>query len=738
LSRAMVGKTHNEVLPDDDPKWVRIYGKVALTGEPVQFEDYSPALGRWYEVVAFSPARGKFATLFSDITERKELERALRESEQRFRQLAEALPQLVFETDAVGEMGYFNEHWTRYTGCQPGDLEARSDLVHPDDRSRTRARWDESLRTGDVYECEYRFRRHDGAYRWFLTRALPRRDAEGRVVGWSGASTDIEDLKKISRLYAVLSKANEAIVRAKDAIELYRELCRVIAEDGGRPLVWVGLVEGRTVKPVAYHGPSTSYIDGLRIEIDGPYGGGPGGTAVRENRTVVNDDFESDPRVVPWRGLAHEHRIRASAVFPLRLQGVPFGELTLYGSEPGTFDTEEVRLFESLATNISYAVEKMQQEAALRESESSLREADRLKNEFLAVLSHELRNPLAPIKNSLYILGRAAPGGEQATRAKETIGRQVDQLTNLVNDLLDITRITRSKVRLQKETLDLNEIVRRTAEDNRSLFDKSQVELQVGLCATPITVCADRTRLAQVISNLLQNAAKFTPTGGRTRISVQAKGETAIVRVVDNGVGMAAPTLERLFQPFAQAAQSLDRSSGGLGLGLALVKGLVELHGGRVTARSEGLGKGSEFILELPCETGASVRASRSSLRVVREPRRILIIEDNRDAAESLREVLELEDHEVAVAHDGAQGLQKALEFKPDVVLCDIGLPGMDGYEVARALRADERLRSIHLVALSGYALPEDLRRASEAGFQDHLAKPPSIERLTEILSRVA
>jgi two-component system CheB/CheR fusion protein len=280
-------------------------------------------------------------------------------------------------------------------------------------------------------------------------------------------------------------------------------------------------------------------------------------------------------------------------------------------------------------------------------------------------------------------------------------------------------------------------MVRRTAEDNRSLFEKSQVDLQVELYATPITVCADRTRMAQVISNLLQNAAKFTPAGGRTRISVEAAGETATVRVIDNGVGMAEATLQRLFQPFAQAAQSIDRSGGGLGLGLALVKGLVELHGGRVAARSDGLGKGSEFIVELACEIGASARLPRSSLRVVRESRRILIIEDNRDAAESLCEVLELDGHEVAVAHDGAQGLRKALDFKPDVVLCDIGLPGMDGYEVARALRADERLRSAHLVAISGYALPEDLCSASQAGFQDHLAKPPSIERLAEILSRV-
>lgn len=683
----------------------------------------------------------------TDVTSLVETQLALHESEHRFRSLAEALPELVFEMDALGRPGYLNEQWARYTGCRPQDLKdpsARWDPVHPDDRELMRERWAEAVRIGDVYECEYRLRRHDGAYRWFLSRAVPRRDGEGRIIGWSGAAIDIQDLKrvhsdlqKLSRLYAVLSKANEAIVRAKDAPHLYREVCRVIAEDGGRPLVWIGLVEGRTVRPVAWHGRSSGYLEGLRIELDGPYGQGPGGTAVRENRAVVNDDFASESKVAPWRERALRYHISASAVFPLRLDGVPFGELALYGSEPGTFDSDEVRLFEALAANISFAVEKMRQQAALRESERSLREADKLKNEFMAILSHELRNPLAPIKNSLYILDRVSPGSEQATRAKETIGRQVDHLTNLVSDLLDVTRIANSKVRLQHESLELNDIVRRSADDNRSLFEQRDVELLVEVSKDPIVVFGDRTRLAQVISNLLQNAAKFTPAEGRASISVKNDGGTAIVRVADNGVGMAETTLRRLFQPFAQAAQSIDRSGGGLGLGLALVKGLVELHGGRVTARSDGLGAGSEFILELPCESQASVQVGPKSAEAVRERRRILLIEDNRDAADSLREVLEIEGHEVAVAHDGAQGLRLAREREPEVVFCDIGLPGMDGYEVARALRADERLRSVHLVALTGYALPEDVSRATEAGFDDHVAKPPSIERLVEILSRI-
>jgi CheY-like chemotaxis protein/two-component sensor histidine kinase len=365
-----------------------------------------------------------------------------------------------------------------------------------------------------------------------------------------------------------------------------------------------------------------------------------------------------------------------------------------------------------------------------------LAETDRRKNEFLAVLSHELRNPLAPIANSLYVLDHAPPGGAQAECAKQVIGRQATQLSHLVNDLLDVTRITRNKVQLLKERLELNEFVRRSVEDNRSLFERAGVRLELLPAPRPLPIHADSTRMAQVVGNILQNSAKFTSKGGQTRVSVAVEGGEAVVRVADDGVGMSRETLDRLFQPFSQAEQTLGRSKGGLGLGLALVKGLVELHGGSVTALSEGLGNGAEFTVRLPLDTGAALEVSAPA-HVARARRHVLIIEDNADAADSLSEALELGDHEVAVAYNGPEGIAKAREFHPDVVLCDIGLPGMDGYDVARAFRADEQLKGTFLVALSGYALPEDLQRAADAGFQRHLAKPPSIQKLEELLGGV-
>jgi PAS domain S-box-containing protein len=375
----------------------------------------------------------------------------------------------------------------------------------------------------------------------------------------------------------------------------------------------------------------------------------------------------------------------------------------------------------------------------LRTANVKLAEADQRKNQFLAVLSHELRNPLAPIKNSLYVLERAVPGGDQARRAQDVIARQTEQLARLVDDLLDVTRIARNKIQLQRRRLELNELVRRTMDDYRSQFEKGEISLDLAPAPTPVYVHADWNRIAQVIGNLLHNAAKFTGRRGATRVLVETDeaARQAVVRVKDTGVGMPPELISRLFEPFSQADETLDRSKGGLGLGLAAVKGLVELHGGQVEAHSEGLGKGAEFVVRLPLELPEAAQPEAPRRKAERCSRRVLIIEDNVDAANSLSEALDFGAHEVAVAYNGRDGIAKARAFHPEVVLCDIGLPGMDGYQVARAFRADAELQDIYLVALTGYALPEDLQQAQQAGFQRHLAKPPSLDKLEALLANV-
>ncbi len=370
-----------------------------------------------------------------------------------------------------------------------------------------------------------------------------------------------------------------------------------------------------------------------------------------------------------------------------------------------------------------------------KRAEERLREADRLKTEFLGVLSHELRNLLAPIRSSIYLLDRAPAGSDQAARARDVIRRQTEHLTRLVDDLLDVTRISRGKIELQRSRVDLREVVARTCDDHRTIFAGRHLELRVEN-AGPVWVEADATRIAQVVGNLLLNAAKFSREGGAVTVAVTTDAGRAEIRVRDDGLGIVPELLPRVFEPFVQADEGLARTRGGLGLGLALVKGLVELHGGGVRADSEGAGRGSEFVVTLPAAPGPPAaqpppRAPASARRVD-----ILVIEDNVDAAQTIAEVLEMEGHRVHVATDGLSGIAKARELRPELVLCDIGLPDVDGYQVARELRADASLRGMRLIALSGYAQPEDKERAKAAGFEAHLGKPALLDELTALVAR--
>lgn len=369
-----------------------------------------------------------------------------------------------------------------------------------------------------------------------------------------------------------------------------------------------------------------------------------------------------------------------------------------------------------------------------KKAEEILRDADRNKNEFLAVLSHELRNPLGPIRNSVYIFERAEPGSEQAKRALAVIDRQVNQLARLVGDLLDVTRISRGKVQLQRVRLELGKLVKQAVEDQMDELADAGVELKVEVAGEAV-VDGDPARLSQILGNLLQNAAKFTPRGGRVFVLMSTVGKMVQICVRDSGDGMNKNTLSHIFEPFMQANVTLARTNGGLGLGLALVKGLVELHGGSVCAFSEGIGKGSEFIVQLPIAAKLQENTDLvPPLQGEGRKQRILVVEDNVDAAESLKEALGFDGHEVEVAYNGTDGLRMARTSRPDVLLCDIGLPDMDGYRVAKSIRSDPSLTDVFMVALSGYALPEDLDKAIQAGFDKHLAKPPCLEQLKQLI----
>jgi PAS domain S-box-containing protein len=391
------------------------------------------------------------------------------------------------------------------------------------------------------------------------------------------------------------------------------------------------------------------------------------------------------------------------------------------------------------ATVSQDVTERKRLEDTLRGLAADLSEADRRKNEFLAMLAHELRNPLAPISNAARALRMRGRDGDAVRSASEMLERQVSQMARLVDDLLDMSRITRGKIELRRERIELAVIIDQAIEAARPLCRSMNHELTVELPPEPIHMDADPTRVAQVVGNLLNNGCKFTDKGGHIWLTVAREGEHAVIRVRDNGIGIAAAQLPRVFEMFEQVDTSLERSRDGLGIGLTLVKTLVEMHGGTVEARSEGIGRGSEFIVRLPIvvETAKTESATTATQPEAVVGRRVLIVDDNVDGAESLAMLLELAGHMTQKAHDGLEALDAAEQFRPDAILLDIGLPLLNGYEVCHRIRQEPWGKEIVLVALTGWGQEEDRHRSREAGFNAHMVKPVNHDGLLKLLAAV-
>jgi signal transduction histidine kinase/chemotaxis methyl-accepting protein methylase len=416
-----------------------------------------------------------------------------------------------------------------------------------------------------------------------------------------------------------------------------------------------------------------------------------------------------------------------------------------------------IRPYRTLDDRIDGAVVLLVDIDRLKSTVDALALADRHKNEFLALVAHELRNPLAPLRNAINLLD--TPGVKQsvAAHAMELMNRQIRNMTRLIDDLLDVSRITRGKVLLRKESVDLNQLLLRSAEVVQHDIDSRGQQLTLSLGAEPIYLEADATRVEQVFGNLLHNASKFTPAGGHIRMTVGRSSavpgpepEEILVRIEDDGIGISADMLPRIFELFVQAQRSLDRAQGGLGIGLTLVRSLVELHGGTIEARSAGLEKGSEILVRLPLPDqdrhveawkGGSLGSPETFLpsgvvgASALGPRRVLVVDDNVDTAESWGVLLRMQGHEVEVAFSGPEALEAVVAFSPEIVLLDIGLPSLNGYDVARILRQEQGREKIVLVALTGYGQEEDRRRALEAGFDHHLTKPVDPEVIYELLA---
>jgi PAS domain S-box-containing protein len=472
--------------------------------------------------------------------------------------------------------------------------------------------------------------------------------------------------------------------------------------------------------------------------------------------------LDPDGRVVSWNAgaerikgyAAHEIIGKHFSVFypeDARRKKWPEQELAL-AREHGRFEDEGPRLRKDGTTfwaNVVIAAvserdgtlrgfAKVTRDLTDRRRVEALEEASRKTNEFLAMLAHELRNPLAPMANALKLLARAPTSDPTELWVREVLERQTGQMSRLVDDLLDVSRVTRAAMVLDRKPLDARKSLRNALDAARQWIEEGRHRLILEIADERLEVDGDEVRLNQVFQNLLHNAAKYTPQGGEIRVAARREGDEAVISVRDSGVGMAPELVESAFEIFKQGSQSLDRPHGGLGVGLTLVQRLVHLHGGSVQARSEGPGKGAEFIVRLPLRAEPAIidaaSLSREDGKHAGTPRRVLVVDDNQDAAHALRLLLETDGHDVMVAADGAAGLALAREHRPDVVLLDIGLPTLNGYEIATRIRADPSLEGTVLVAVTGYGQMHDRARASASGFDHHLVKPVEFRALQELL----
>ena len=481
--------------------------------------------------------------------------------------------------------------------------------------------------------------------------------------------------------------------------------------------------------------PGTSY-QRLAFGQDGS------GAAAQHRQRIVVEDIQSsgDPRVQIIRDLG----LSAFASFPLLAQQRLLGVLSFGTRNRPRLKPDDLAVLQVLCDQVAMTMERARLIAELQRRAAELAEVDRRKDQFLAMLAHELRNPLAPMVNALEVMRLRQDQDPVQQRARSAMERQVRHMAHLVNDLLDVSRISTGKVTLRQEPVALADIVQQAVETSRPLITERNQHLTLDLPSEPVRLFADRTRLSQVLSNLLNNAAKYTDPGGRITLSCEQVGEEIVIHVVDTGIGISSDLLPRVFDLFVQADRAADRALGGLGIGLTVVQRLVEMHGGSIVARSEGLGRGSEFVVRLPCMPPGALpapgsRRSEDSRPDAAAPRpagpqlHILVIEDNKDVRETLQDLLRALGHRVDGAEDGIDGLRLARERRPQVALIDIGLPNLDGYQVAARFRAELPTPPV-LIALSGYGQPSDRSRARAAGFATHLVKPVSLDELLRAL----
>jgi signal transduction histidine kinase len=473
------------------------------------------------------------------------------------------------------------------------------------------------------------------------------------------------------------------------------------------------------------------------------------GPTFRGEAPIRSDDVTRDPRygsMAPHHGMPPGHLPVRSylAVAVKSRSGEVLGGLFFGHPEPGRFSERSERLVVGMAAQAAVAIDNARlfeaaqaQIAERQRAEAALRDIDRRKDEFLATLAHELRNPLAPIRQAALLSRSEQATPEQKAWAHDVISRQVRNMALLLDDLLDISRITRGSLELRPQPTSLARIVDSALETARPAIDEKRQTIEVQLPSRPVEIDVDALRLSQALSNLLTNAARYTDPEGRIELAAEAGAEEIVIRVRDNGIGISAGQMPKIFEMFSRVREKQESSAGGLGIGVALSRGLVELHGGRLTAQSEGPGKGSEFAVHLPASLYAASTPAREPdpARPGPRRRRVLVADDNTDAGESLAMLLRLDGHEVEIARNGPEALELYTSMSPDVAILDIGMPGLSGYDVARRIRQRQGETDITLIALTGWGQASDKARAAEAGFDHHFTKPVEPSALSALIS---
>jgi PAS domain S-box-containing protein len=594
-----------------------------------------------------------------------------------------------------------------------------------------------------TFESELTYR--DGKPRYVRATYVPDVGEDGRVRGFVAHVNDISDLKQaeaereqLRRHADELTRVSRRLTESLDIGEVAERIAECILPlfQAQSSVVRLLLPDG-SLACVAIAG---KWLENFKPGYILPPGVGLVGRAVIERRALWTRDILDEPSVVLTpefrRGLAGAGHHAVLAV-PLQVKGEIIGAVSTAHAEIRTFSQAEIDLLQAFADQAALAMRNVQLFAREQTARAEAEAANHAKDQFLALLAHELRNPLAPIVTSAALLRRPGIPATVVEHSAGIVERQARSLARLLDDLLDVSRITRDRIDLRWVVLSIADAVERALEATRPLVDERRHVVSVTMPERPLYVEADPARLEQIIVNVLNNAAKYTPPDGHISVVVAQEGDEVVLRVSDTGIGIPEDMLSRIFDLFVQGDQSLAHTSGGLGIGLTLVHRLVKLHHGRVEAHSVGPGRGSQFTVALPLSRQASAPAGPASAPARCPPADVLLIEDNDDARQSLRALLEHEGHRVAETADGTSGLNRDETMRPDIVLIDIGLPGLDGYEVARRIRARRGTNPI-LVAITGYGQIDDQRRSLAAGFDAHLTKPVSPDQLTGLLGTLA